>query len=173
MNKFLTEYFSTKWLEGNRSLNQYTYSGWALIDQVLPGERVLDVGCGLNSFKGKIPLLHGIDITNVGSDEQVSIDDFETDQLFDVAFCLGSINFGSKEVIRDQIRKVDSVLNNGRIYWRCNPGLADHQNNLVQQVDFFPWTIPLHEQWSAEFGYKLQNVQQDHKRIYCEWIKLD
>lgn len=170
MHKFLTEYFSTTWLEGDRSLDQYTYSGWALIDKVKSGERVLDVGCGTNPFKGKIPLLYGIDITDIGSDEQVSIEDFETDQKFDVAFCLGSINFGSRSNVYNQVKRVVSLLTeNGRIYWRCNPGLADHQNKQVQEIDFFPWTIETHHIWSMEFGFKLQNVQQDYNRIYAEW----
>jgi hypothetical protein len=172
MDITLKEYFSTSWLEGNRSLDQYTYSGWALIFKVQGCERVLDVGCGTNPFKGKIPLLYGIDITDIGSDECVSIEEFETDIKFDVAFCLGSLNFGSKETIYNQIKKVDSILTeNGRIYWRCNPANHDHQNNRCDDLPLFEWTVELHETWSKEFGYELQNVQHDHNRIYAEWIK--
>ena len=174
MNNFnLEEYFSTKWLEGSRSLDKYTYSGWALIDKVKMDEWVLDVGCGQNPFKGKIKNLIGIDITDIGSDEQVSIEDFNSPIFFDVAFCLGSVNFGSKEDVYNQIKKIDSILTeNGRIYWRCNPGNYDHQNNQVAELPIFHWTVELHEEWSKEFGYTLQNVQpNDHNRIYAEWLR--
>ena len=174
MDITLEEYFSTVWFEGNRSLDQYTYSGWELVNKVEQHERVLDVGCGANPFKGKIKNLYGIDITDVGSDEQVSIEDFETDIIFDVAFCLGSVNFGSKEDVYNQIKKIDSLLaNDGRIYWRCNPGNYDHQNNQCVELPIFHWSIELHEEWSKEFGYTLQNVQpNDHNRIYAEWVKI-
>jgi len=172
MNNSIKEYFSTTWLERDRSLGQYTYSGWALIDKIADDEHVLDVGCGTNQFKDKIKYLYGIDITDVGADEVVSIEDFETDIIFDVAFCLGSINFGPGLVVYNQIKKIDSLLSdNGRIYWRCNPGQADHGNEECKNIDFFPWNIDIHKLWSRQFGYKLQNVQKDRKRIYCEWVK--
>jgi len=173
MNNFtIKEYFSTTWLEGSRSLDQYTYSGWALIDKVDPGEWVFDVGCGENPFKGKIKNLVGIDITDVGSDLQVSINDFTSPFQFDVAFCLGSINFGSASEIYTQIQKVDALLKPaGRIYWRCNPGNYDHQNDQVDQLPLFDWTVELHQKWSKEFGYTCQNIQDDHNRIYAEWVK--
>jgi hypothetical protein len=56
----LNEYFSTKW---QSNLNQYTYSGWALADKIHTNELVLDVGCGFNEFKSRIPNLIGIDPT--------------------------------------------------------------------------------------------------------------
>jgi hypothetical protein len=174
MYDLLKNYFSTTWLTGDRTLDQYTYSGWALIDKVQEDELVLDVGCGTNPFKGKIKNLVGIDITNVGSDIQVAIEDYYPGMLYDVAFCLGSLNFGSRENVYNQIKKVDSLLkDDGRIYWRCNPGRRDHNNSQCADVPFFDWNVELHEEWSKEFGYTLQNLQpNDHNRIYAEWVKL-
>jgi len=114
----------------------------------------------------------GIGITNVGCDEQVSIEHFEPAILFDVAFCLGSINFGTEEVIHNQIKKIVSILEDkARIYWRCNPGKADHNNEQCKDIDFFPWSIEYHEKWSKEFGFRLQHVRDDHNRIYAEWVR--
>lgn len=173
---FLEQYFSTDWLQGNRSLAQYRHSGYALVHKVHPDERVLDVGCGTNPFKNLIPNLHGIDITNVGCDEVIAIEDFVTEDKYDVAFCLGSINFGDIDTIRKQIAAVDKALTpNGRIYWRCNPGLKDHKNDKVEQIDFFPWSFDYHVKLSIEFGYSLHTFRHDgenHNRLYAEWLKI-
>jgi hypothetical protein len=56
--KELNEYFTTKW---KSNLDQYLYSGWDLINNVVDDEWVLDVGCGTHPFKGKIRNLIGID----------------------------------------------------------------------------------------------------------------
>ena len=172
MDNFIQEYFSSTWLEGNRTLDQYTYSGWDLAKKVNTDEWVLDVGCGTNPFKGKIKNLYGIDLTDVGSDEQVSIDHFEPARLFDVAFCLGSVNFHNEANVHNQIKRIVSMLtDNGRIYWRCNPGNYDHRNVACKELPIFPWTISHHEKWSKEFGFTLQNIQNDRNRIYAEWIR--
>ena len=44
----------------------YNYTGWALVDEVmkLNPKAVLDVGCGYNQFKDRIPNLIGIDPYN-------------------------------------------------------------------------------------------------------------
>ena len=170
MDKSLQKYFSTTWLKRDRTLDQYTYSGWSLLDQIKSTEWVLDVGCGTNPFNGKIQNLYGIDITNVGCHEQVSIEEFEPAILFDVAFCLGSINFGDERTIYNQIKKINSILkHNARIYWRCNPGRHDHGNDECNNINFFPWTIEHHNKWSAEFGFNIQDVQTDNNRLYVVW----
>ena len=168
----LTEYFSGPWLACDRSLDQYELTGWALVDKIKPHERVLDVGCGENLFKPKIKNLHGIDITDVGADEVVSIEDFQADEKFDVAFCLGSINFGDINVIRIQIEKVVAALKpSNRIYWRCNPGKKDHGNEECKDIDFFPWSYG-HQRYFADcHGYSIRDMRMDGKRIYAEWIK--
>ena len=92
--------------------------GWSLIDQVFDEEFVIDVGCGPNPFKGKIKNLVGIDPAYDEADYNVTIEEFTTDDKFDVAFCLGSINFGSFDTIIAQIDRVVNLLKpNARIYW--------------------------------------------------------
>jgi len=173
MKKHLAEYFSTTWLEGGRDLSKYKYSGYALMKKVHFSESVLDVGCGTNPFKRCIGNLHGIDITDVGADEVIAIEDFETAYKYDVAFCLGSINFGDENTIRNQIRSVDKCLrDDGRIYWRCNPGLSDHGNEKCKELDVFPWSFDYHEMFAAEHGYIVKDLQWDsNERIYAEWVK--
>jgi len=165
----LNNYFSTVW---QSNLNQYTYSGWALVDKIKPDELVLDVGCGFNEFKRRIPNLVGIDPANDRADFKLPIEYFRNDIKFDVAFCLGSINFGSEINIVNQIACVVNCLKpNSRIYWRCNPGLADHNNDECKLIDFYPWTIEKHVELADLFGYKLVEIRWDSgNRIYAEWI---
>ena len=171
----LNEYFATEWLERPISkLERYEYSGPALADKVAPDEWVIDVGCGNNYFKGKIKNLIGIDPANNNADVKVSLEDYQSDQQFDVAFCLGSINFGDAEDVLGQITKVAQLLMpNGRIYWRCNPGRQDHQTEGCKKITFFPWTEEWHHHFADLLGFKVVIVKQDsHDRIYAEWIKI-
>lgn len=173
MRTLLKEYFSTTWLERDRSLDQYEYTGWALLDKVKPHETVLDVGCGVNPFKPFLgDRVYGIDITDVGADEVVAIEDFTTKFPFDVAFCLGSINFGTDDDINRQIECVDNALtSSGRIYWRCNPGQHDHGNDQFKGITVYPWNEEKLRMYASMFGYKVNDMQVDGKRLYCEWIK--
>lgn len=164
----LNNYFSTVW---QSNLNQYTYSGWALVDKIKPDELVLDVGCGFNEFKSRIPNLVGIDPANHCADFKLPIEYFRNDIKFDVAFCLGSVNFGTEINIVNQINCVVACLKpKARIYWRCNPGLADHSNDECKDIDFYPWTVEKHVEFAELIGFKLTVVRWDtNNRIYAEW----
>jgi SAM-dependent methyltransferase len=168
--KDLNNYFSTIW---RSNLNQYKYSGWALVDKIQPGELVLDVGCGFNEFSRFIPNLIGIDPANIQADHRVGIEDFKPTNKFDVAFCLGSINFGGSANIISQINCVVRCLKpKAKIYWRCNPGLADHGNESCKDIDFYPWTIEKHAELADLFGFRLTVARWDTgNRIYAEWSR--
>jgi hypothetical protein len=168
--QYLNNYFSTHW---RGHLNIYNYSGLSLAKKINPDEWVLDVGCGINAFKPLIANLIGIDPAFGQADYQTAIEDFMTEQLFDVAFCLGSINFGSADNIQKQIQCVVNLLKpTARIYWRVNPGLRDHGNKECQVIDFFPWNKKLLVQYAKDFGFKAVDIQNDlNNRIYCEWSR--
>lgn len=166
----LNNYFSTHW---RGHLNIYNYSGLSLAKKIKPEEWVIDVGCGINSFKPLIANLVGIDPAFGQADYQTTIEDFVTEQRFDVAFCLGSINFGSAENIRNQIKCVVNLLNpDARIYWRVNPGRKDHGNRECQTIDFFPWSEKLLVEYAQEFGFSAVDIKQDlNNRLYAEWVR--
>lgn len=166
----LNKYFSTVWTS---NLDQYMYSGWSLVDQIQSNELVLDVGCGRNLFKSRILNLVGIDPAFADADYQTTIEEFKTDLKFNVALCLGSINFGTEEIILRQIESVVSLLEvQARIYWRCNPGLHDHANPECLDIDFFPWTFQHHLDYSERFGFACPVLAWDNNnRIYAEWIR--
>ena len=170
MNTFnLNNYFANIW---KSNLDQYKYSGWTLVDKIQPGELVIDVGCGYNEFRDRIPNLIGIDPANAMADYRISVEGFQSAERFDVAFCLGSINFGDEATILNQISHVVRLLKpTARIYWRCNPGNFDHGNDECKSIEFYPWTIEEHVKLSELFGFKLEVACWDNNRIYAEWSR--
>ena len=168
----LNEYFSTTW-HLTASLAKYEKTGLTLVSKVKAGESVLDVGCGVNPFKGLIPNLIGIDPAFDQADLRCTIEEFDTDEKFDVAFVLGSINFGDVEDVERQIAKVVSLLKTkARIYWRCNPGLQDHPNEECKEIRFYPWTIEEQVRLADKFKFKLVDCSWDTgDRLYAEWTR--
>ena len=166
----ISEYFSTVW---KGDFSKYKFSGPVLADKIERSDKVLDVGCGYNPFKD-IPNVFGIDPYNSNADLQVSIEDFVSNTLFDKIFCLGSINFGDKETIEKQIEKVVSLLKpGGIIYWRQNPGLADHGNEECKDIQFYPWNFKQNFRLAKKYGCKIEFAGWDtDNRIYAEWRKL-
>jgi hypothetical protein len=173
--QYLNHYFGTTWYKNSDPCKKDTKSGQQLIDKIKNHETVIDIGCGTNPFKNVIPNLVGIDPAFDQADYKCTIDEFNTEQRFDVALCLGSINFGSVNDIERQISKVVSLLKSpGRIYWRCNPGQQDHPDPGCEQINFYPWSIEEHIRLSEMFGFKLVECcwEQNGRRIYAEWTRL-
>lgn len=164
----LDSYFANTW---SSDIKKYQYSGLTLVDRIPVGSQVLDVGCGTNPFKGLIPNLVGIDPANNSSDFKVSIEDFVTHQKFDVALCLGSVNFGDVHDIERQIGKIISLLKqSATIYWRCNPGLPDHNNDQCQNIPFYNWTFDEHVRLSELFGFRMTEFLWDNAdRMFVVW----
>lgn len=165
----LNNYFANVW--SKRADRDYRYSGWYIATQIREHERVIDVGCGKNPFKGAIKNLVGIDPAFDEADVKCTIEEYTTDEKFDVALCLGSINFGTREDIERQISKVVDLLTpHGRIYWRCNPGRHDHGNKECEDIDFYEWSLPEHIRLSEKFGFRLGVCRWDTgHRLYAEW----
>jgi hypothetical protein len=107
------------------------------------------------------------------ADYRLSIEGFQSNEQFDVAFCLGSINFGDEDTILNQISHVVRLLKpKARIYWRCNPGIADHNNEECKYINFYPWSFAKHVEFAERFGFKLNMVCYDTGgRIYSEWFR--
>lgn len=169
--EWLRNYFTYDWPASRTAgLDKYYWTGFRLIEEIKDGERVLDVGCGVNPFKRHIKDIHGIDITDIGSDEQIAIEDFTTEEKYDVAFCLGSINFGEWTDIYEQVKSVSNALKpTSRIYWRCNPGHRDHCNKNVDKVPFFNWTIRWHVALAKVNGFEVTEFMPDANRLYAKW----
>jgi hypothetical protein len=172
----LNEYFGTKWKPNS---NIRTYSSPIVIAQkILANKTVLDVGCGANPFKELLPFVTGIDPAFDQADVKCTIEEFVTDQLFDVATCLGSINFGSEETICLQVTKVVSLLKPAAsVYWRLNPGRKDHADPSCESIPFFPWTLEYLNELAVSHGFRQENALVESGaslgnsvvRLYAEW----
>lgn len=167
----LNNYFGKIW---KVDYDKFDLTGWDLLSKIGENETVLDVGCGYNLFKEWLgDRLYGIDPANTLADEITTIEDFETDKVFDVALCLGSINFGDRDTVFQQTRRtVELIKPGGRIYWRQNPGIGDHPWKEVEEIKFYPWTFRDNIDLSQLLGCEVVDLRWDKgNRIYSEWIK--
>ena len=134
----LHKYFSKIWQPETK---KFKYSGLAIIDEVnkMNPDNVIDVGCGYNEFKGKIKNLIGIDPYNDKADVMTHILDYKSDIEFDVAICLGSINFGSSDKILSELQGVVNIVKSGGfLYFRVNPGIQ-HTKKEAKWINFYDW----------------------------------
>jgi SAM-dependent methyltransferase len=154
--------------------DDYIYTGWKLVEEInsLKPQKVLDVGCGYNQFKERIPNLIGIDPYNNCADYQVDIFEF-VDELnsYDVIIALGSINFNSFDDIDARIKKCVELLKpNGKMFFRVNPGIS-HKNG--PWVDIFPWNFEYIQQFAKIYNLKLETFKKDaNNRLYFVYHKV-
>jgi hypothetical protein len=170
----LNEYFSKYWISNNfKGLTSPT----RISTLIKEDEWLLDVGCGANPFKTLVKNVIGIDPAFDQADYKCTIEEFQPTRLFDVATCLGSINFGTEDIIEHQIDKVVSCLTStSRIYWRLNPGRHDHDNKECLNIPFFPWTFEKLNIVAKKHNY-IQTVEKvdEHltrPRLYAEWHRI-
>lgn len=173
----INNYFRNHWYPNQPKdrFDQYKFSGNAILQKIKPtSDYVLDVGCGKNPFKGKITNLIGIDPASPDADHKIALEDFNFPAKFDVALCLGSINFGDDLNIQRQIMKLTSFLKpEAKIFWRCNPGVHDHTSEEFKNIQVFKWTKQDHYRLAMKFGFIVVDIQDDsHNRIYAEWARF-
>lgn len=153
--------------------DDYSYTGWKLVEEVnnLKPNKVLDVGCGYNQFKDRIPNLTGIDPYNNCADYQVDIFEFiDEPESYDVIIALGSINFNSFDDIDARIKKCVHLLKkNGKMFFRVNPGIS-HKNG--PWVDIFPWSFEYVQQFAKNYNLNLETFKKDaNSRLYFVYKK--
>lgn len=159
-NEVLSNYFGKVWQADTK---KYKYSGLTIIDEVnaMNPEAVIDIGCGYNEFKGKIKNLIGIDPYNSRADVKDTVLTYKTDVKYDVAICLGSINFGSSDkIIRELAATVELVKPGGIVYFRVNPGIQ-HNRPAAKWINFYDWDPVFISNMSITLGCELQTLRQD------------
>lgn len=121
----LDELFDPPSYRGHLWANQYNVAGLNLIDEInqLDPDLVIDAGCAHNRFKGHIKNLIGFDRACFPfADLCMTIEDatFRPESA-DVVLALGSMHFGNKQLIEQQIANVVSwVKPGGFIVMRVN-----------------------------------------------------
>lgn len=169
--KYTGRFFSEIW---KPNTDIYTYTGWKIADLVneLNPKKVLDVGCGYNQFKNRIPHLIGIDPYNNYADYQVDILEFvDDDNSYDAIIALGSINFNSKEDIEKRINVCLNLLApGGKFFFRVNPGIS-HKNG--PWVDIFPWSFEVVQEFAKKYNLIIDTYKKDNNdRLYFVYTKI-
>lgn len=143
--------------------DQYQYTGWNIVDEINKREpkAVLDVGCGYNQFKPRIPNLIGIDKFNNSADYMVDILEYNVDpESYDAVIVFGSINFGDYNDVATRFKKVfELTAPGGRIYVRANPG---HSHKNGPWVQIYPWDFESAHRIAVENNVKLVTFKQDN-----------
>lgn len=141
----------------------YQYTGWNVVDEINKRNprRVLDIGCGYNQFKPRIPNLIGIDKYNNSADYMVDILDFNVEpESFDAVIIFGAINFGDWDDMRVRYRKVFELLApGGKVFVRANPG---HTHKNGPWIDIFPWSFEYAHKIAIENNVELTQFKQDN-----------
>ena len=153
----MNSYFNGIWKDTNYQYLEH--SGYSLVDYVnnQKPSSVLDVGCGYNKLKSLIPNLIGIDPYNDAADIKVSIEEYKS-APYDIALCLGSINFGDEKTIDNQIDKLHTLWRSKAIF-RVNPGIPH-----AGWDDFIEWY-----QWTPE---KIYSIAEQYK-YGVECLKME
>lgn len=144
---------------GFNAFKHYKYSGLNLIDEVnaLDPDLVLDIGCGHNRFKGHIKNLIGFDQEPFPyADLQMPIEqaNFRKESV-DVAMALGSIQFGSRELVEMQMDRVVSwVKPGGFIVMRV---MQDHfgKTPYPHQDAHYIWTEKDLSELTAKYDFEI------------------
>lgn len=152
--------------------NDYSFTGWPLVEEVLKHgpKNVLDIGCGYNQFKDKLPNLTGIDPYNEAADYMVDILEYVSDEQYDAMLCLGSINFNSFEDVLLRLEKAaDFLAPGGRWYFRVNPGIS---HATGPWVEIFPWSFEYAKTFAKRLGMELETFKKDsNDRLYFVYRK--
>jgi hypothetical protein len=151
----------------------YQYTGWGIVDEInkRTPRAVLDVGCGYNQFKPRIPNLVGIDKFNNSADFMVDILEYNVEpETYDAVIVFGSINFGDYNEVSSKFKKVfELTAPGGRIYVRANPG-ETHKNG--PWIEIFPWTFEAAHKIAKEHNVTLVTFKQDNSnRLFFMYEK--
>ena len=167
--RYLTWFFGEVW---KPRTEQYQWTGYRIAEEICRADpkKVLDVGCGYNPFKGRIPNLVGIDPYNNCADFQVDILDYRVEpNSHDHIIALGSINFNSREDIEERFgATVNLLAPGGRLWMRVNPG---HVHKNGPWVEIFPWSFEIAYEFAKKFDLTLETLKQDQDRLFFLFTK--
>jgi SAM-dependent methyltransferase len=169
-DRYLAWFFGEAW---KPRTDMYHWTGWRIVEEInkTNPSKVLDVGCGYNPFKERIPNLVGIDPYNNCADFMVDILDYTVEtESFDHVIALGSINFNSRSDIEVRFKKtIDLLKPGGKLWMRANPGL-DHDGvktpNKGPWVEIFPWSFDVAYELAKKYNLTLETLKQDQDRLF-------
>jgi len=164
-------------------LKGFRYSGTNLIDEInsLNPQLVIDVGCGVNYFRGKIKNLIGFDVVDYpDSDFHCSIQDMVIDNdSVDVVLALGSLQYRNRELTLIDIQRVVGWIRPGGYLVVRNKQFVPESDSSKSEFTY-NWSQEWFEKISKDLGLNLikgplldlNNNLEDLKRIVWWWQKL-
>jgi len=160
-------------VQHNNAPTNFFYSIESISDRITDDQQVIDIGCGINPFKGLIQNLIGIDLVDVGADIVTSVESFQPTKKFDVAICFGSLQFGSYDYVLKQLMLIDKFMNEkSMIIWKFTP------NDYVMHddLDRFPLSEDILNDLAKKFNYIqshfMHNInRQQDLRGYTTWTR--
>lgn len=162
--RYLNWFFGEIW---KPRTEQYHWTGYRIAEEIcrMNPQKVLDVGCGYNPFKGRIPNLVGIDPYNNCADYMVDILDYRVDPgTYDHVIALGSINFNSRDDIELRFAAtIDLLAPGGHLWMRCNPG---HSHKNGPWVEIFPWSFDVAHELAKKYNLTLETLKKDQDRLF-------
>jgi SAM-dependent methyltransferase len=156
--------FNPERWNGFKAFEYYKYTGVNLINEIneLDPDLVIDAGCGHNRFKGHIKNLIGFDSEPFPfADIHMPIEEIKfREESADVVLALGSIQFGNREFVESQLKKIVSwVKPGGFIVMRTFPNISQLKNS-------YSWTEDDIRDFSEKFNLKVI------KGVYFENIPI-
>jgi SAM-dependent methyltransferase len=143
----------------SKIVEKYPINGVTMVDEInsLEPSLVIDLGCGLNQYKGLINNLVGVDVVGCREDIVADITNLKehfADHTADVVLALGSINFGQADLIESQLKEVKRLLKPGGVaYFRANQN--DHDKDHKGDLRYYDWSKDLVEHWATQLGFEI------------------
>ena len=79
---------------------------------------------------------------------------------YDIALCLGSINFGDEDTIDRQIDKLHTLWRREAIF-RVNPGIK-HTGVKYENIEWYPWTQKKIYDIAKQYNYVVKDMKIEH-----------
>lgn len=186
----LDVYFGKYWKGNTKEFSMSGHDQIAKKISDLNPKHILDVGCGYNSLKQYMQTkgmldnteFVGIDPFNNNADIMQGICQYwheNQDKQYDTVLALGSINFGTKDKILQEIDCLDKLTAPGGYqFWRVNPGLLHDcpEFPLINLVDFYPWDKAFIDSIANIYNYEIKEYSEElnsngDKRLYFCFYK--
>ena len=179
-------FFKNHW---RSNIHLFKHSGANLVKVInnLKPKFVIDAGCAINFFKGKIPNLVGYD--PVFKEADIMCGHFDAPfkpECADVILALGSVNWGNSDDVAQMLIKIKSWLKpGGRLYMRGAPGGYKSDKGLkwflwgMKEINYFARLMDFDIEWveiehntTGPSGGTLPDRFWPHRYVWCYKRKL-
>jgi len=166
----LEKYYSTYWPDMPEGFDESKTKSIEMIVNLHECKNILDVGCGYNHFKDKFPDANftAIEPFIDGADYKMTVTEYQRnfpDRQYDCVMALGSINFGPRAKILEEVEAMDKLTRpEGIQIWRVNPRdkpFVDERFPISELIQYFSWDEPFIRHIGEVYNYKLIEYKEE------------